>query len=425
MDQYQLPTELVVHTDRRFLGRDLPSPELLKVLDVDPMWVNYLRVLDRQGSLALVHYINTWVSADEHVIDEKPLAEIGHVRGTIVDTETCKIVCRSYPYTPEAVSNDPERIATLLPNYLTTVSLYRACEGTVLRLFWYNEEWCISTHRKIDAYNSYWSGPTFGSLFEETREFEFNDLDKELCYIFLLSHDDNRLVYKVHESQLMLISIYNRPEVRFLDFTEYGVGFSEPLSPTGCVHPRPLGDVDSIADLQEIVDKQSGFDDAGVIAISNPSDPHPVKIVNTEYDSIRNARGNDPSVRSRYIQLRGTPAGGLLINWFTDPNYQESFDHAEDEIDNLVERLHTMYVNRYIRKDFSQLPKEEFVTLQRCHEWHTADRCNNIVTAAKVRDYLNSTPTHYLLVMLNRQRREQREAAREAAALETIKEKDE
>ena len=420
--EIQIPTDRVVSTDRRFLSRDQASAELLSVVDVPAEWGQYVRVLDRQGPLALLHYVNTCVSASDQTIDEAPLKVIGHVRGIIVNTDTKEIVCRSFPYTPEVVSNEPERAQSLLPEDLSNVSFYNACEGTVLRLFWAGDEWRISTHRKVDAHNSYWAGPTFGSLFQELREgnFEFEDLDKNLCYVFLMSHNSNRLVYSIPKPQLMLITIYNRSEARFLATTEYGPDFEEArLNPPGCVYPQPVEGIKTLSDLQEAVESledEATFNSAGIIALADSANPHPIKMMNESYSSLRDARGNDPNLRARYIQLRGTPEGGLVVGWFTEPSYQEVFDAAEDEVDTLIERLHDMYMNRYVHKDFSELPKEEFVTLQRCHSWHVSDRSKNKVTEDKVREVLNGTPNHFLLMMLNRQRREQREAEREAVS---------
>nr|QBK87564.1 MAG: RNA ligase with polynucleotide kinase domain [Marseillevirus LCMAC201] len=410
MEQHQINNELVVSTDRRFLSRDPATPELLKSVGVGVEWTEYIRVLDRQNKLALLHYVNTWVSSTDHTINETPLKDIGHVRGIIVDTDTGKIICRSFPYTPEVSSENTERIGSIFPQDLSEASVYTACEGTVIRLFWYGEEWNISTHRKIDANNSYWAGPTFGSMFRELRGFSLDDLDKNYCYAFLMSHNGNRLVYKITKPQLMLIAIYDYSKQCFLSDTEM-----EPVRLSGCVYPSPVIDINTITDLREAVDeleKFASYNHAGIIVIPDSQDPRPIKIVNATYNSIRDARGNESSIRTRYIQLRGTTEGKLLIKWFAEPD-QEIFDDAEKEIDKLVLSLHIMYMNRYVHKNFARLPKEEFVTLQNCHTWHTSDR-SNIVTVAKVREYLDTIPTYYLLLMLNRQRREKRKAEREA-----------
>lgn len=409
---HSIPSERVVTTDRRFLSRDPATPELLDVVGVPHEWAEYVRVLDRNGPFALLHYVNTWVSTDNKTIDEEPLKVIGHVRGTVINTDTLEIVCRSFPYTPEVVSTDAEGMAAALPEQLSNVSFFNACEGTVLRLFWADNEWHLSTHRKIDANNSYWAGPTFGELFQNVRQFEFDELNNDYCYVFLLSHNSNRLVYDITAEQLMLIAIYNRHESRFMSSAEYGPGFDTTLNPTGCVYPQQLYGIDSIADAQHMVDcmgQYNSFDMAGMIAIPDTLNPHPVKFVNPFYSDLRDARGNEPNLRSRYIHLRGTPQGALLVGWFTEPEYQQTFMSIELEIEKLVYRLHDMYIKRWIKKDFSPLPKEEFVTLQRCHSWHGENRSTNIVTKDRVREFVSSTPNHFLLIMLNRQKRENSE----------------
>lgn len=414
MTSIQLPLDLVVSTDRRFLNRDQATTELLNIVGVDPKYQEYVRVLDTKGSLKLLHYISTWVSTDDHSINEEIMRDIGHVRGIVVDTEANRIVCRSLPYTPELVATNASRRDALLPADLANSAIYTACEGTVLRLFHSGDEWHLSTHRKIDANNSYWSGPTFGVMFEELRKFQLADLDTRYCYVFLMSHTENRLVYRINESQLMLIAMYDTETQRYLEYNkDYGVGHPATLNPDGVVYPTTLQLTDKtakgLADFIAELSLESGsYNKVGAIVFPSLTDPHPVKIVSDRYYSVRNARGNDPSLRTRYIQLRGTADCGLMINWFTEPGYQEVFDDVEAEVDKLVTRLHGMYINRYVNKDFSQLPKEEFVTLQRCHSWHVEDRSANIVTADKVREVVNTTPNHYLFLMLNRQRREER-----------------
>ena len=416
---FQLNTSLVVPTDRRFLNRPAATEQELSIVGISPDWAEYVRVLDRQGNLALLHYVNTFVSDTDKRLNEEPLKAIGSIRGTIVDTVANRVVCRSFGYTPDVVVNDTDRLNTVLPAQdFTQTSFYRACEGTVVRLYHYNGEWQISTHRKINAEKSYWAGPTFGEMFSELRQFNCDDLNTDRCYAFLMSHSANRLVYKVPQNQLMLIAIWDRSTGSFVQATETDL-------PKGTVLPTPVVGMGNVSELCHMVDSFAdieSFDAAGVIAIKNDNPGQPIKIVNEQYDSLRNARGNDPNVRARYVQLRGTPAGGLLVKFFGEPEYQEAFDAAETEIDTLVRKLHGMYINRYVKKDFSDLPKEEFVTLQRCHTWHCEDRQCNIVTQDKVREILNGTPNHYLLIMLNRQRRavrEQERAAALAAAAET------
>jgi len=407
------PIELVVSTDRRFLSRDAATPELLKIVGVDQRWVNHVRILDRQGDLVLLHYINTLVS-EGGPLNEEPLREIGHVRGIIVDTANQKIVCRSFDYTPEAVSTDLERVEKLIPSdgFASNI-FYRGCEGTVIRLYHFGGEWHIATHRKINAERSYWTGPTFGELFRKLCKFDYDGLDMSKCYIFLLSDDSNRLVYRIPDSgQLLLLGVYNRETDDFMPKCDHP-------DLTGVKHPERVV-VNDLEQLHLLVTDEStnSFDKAGIIVFDSEKSSSPVKIVNEMYNGIRNSRGNEPNLRARYIHTRGTNECTTLRDWFTDESYQTVFNGAETEVEALVKELHSMYIRRYIKKNFDQLPKEEFVTLQRCHTWHTQDRECNIVTRDRVREFVNTTPGHFLLMMLNRKRRAERLVAKKAAQKE-------
>jgi len=401
-----IPIELVDITDRRFISRDPATPDLLKVLGVDPKWAEHIRVLDRQGNLVLLHYIST-LTSPEGQVDEEPFKEIGHVRGVIIDTSTNKVICRSFNYTPEVVSTNANRLVNLLPD-LTNKYFYRGCEGTVIRLYNFEGEWRISTHRKINAERSYWAGPTFGELFNKLRKFEFENLETEKCYIFLLSDDSNRLVYTVPtDGQLLLLGVYNRETDDFMDTNNL-----PDLS--GVSKPEKINIKDH-EQLHLMVNDTNAFNKAGIIVFDSPTSNKPIKVVNDFYYTLRKSRGNEPNLRARYIHVRGTVECNILRSWFTDESYQTVFNNVELEINELVKVLHSMYIHRYIKKNFDTLPKEEFVVLQRCHTWHSQDRGSNIVTKDKVREFIDTTPGHYLLTMLNRKRKQEKKEQKELA----------
>lgn len=405
MSELALNPELVIETDRRFLDREIPSKELLELTNTAVEYQPFVRVLNRNGNLVLLHYLTLYEDNDSGNIDEDLLKKIGHLRGIIVDTETNEIVCRSYPHTPEIVIDGESVLDNIQMNeafsdfnLFEDSEFYNSTEGTVLRYFWNVNGWCLATHRNINANNSYWSGRTFGELFNELKNFDDSHLNKDYCYSFLLSHESNRLVYEIPEPQLMLITIYDRLAECFLKPSEFGSDYTH-LAESGVKSPQ-LYSVKDAQDLFKYLNEEA-FNRAGLIMISDHTNPAPIKFVSQRYAYLRSVRGNDPSLRSRYIQLRGTPKGEVFTELYHQ--YQDLFNSVEDEIDALVEHLHNLYVRRYIMKDFSNLPKEEFVTLQRCHSHYRDTR--EKMTKERVAQVLSGTPNHFLLIMLNRKRR--------------------
>lgn len=397
----ELNYDSVVPSDRRFLTCPKADLDVLTLLGIDHKWQNFIRVLDKKGDLVLLHYVNTYDKNNK--VNEEYLKEIGSVRGVIIDTETNKIICKSYPYTQEIICDEETTELSQEIDYANS-TFYTACEGTILRLYNYKSTWFLSTHRKIDAYNSYWNGPSFGSIFDELKadNFTFDQLDPDWCYVFLMSHNSNRLVYNIPTPQLMLITIYDTSNGVFKSPNEIN-------NPTlqGCNYPHQLN-ITNFEELKRESLAMKASDDytlAGIIVIPNGDNPTPIKIINKKYEYYKYIRGNQPNIRARYVYIRGTAEGPVFRQLYFEPEHQIIFNNVENEINMLVIKLHKMYMNRYVGKDFSQLDKEEFIVLKTCHEWHCADHQNNIVRPEKIKEVLDATKPNYLLKMLNRQKK--------------------
>jgi hypothetical protein len=395
MDTDAFSTKIVISTDQRFLNADIPSDEVLKLVDVPLRWREWVRVLDKADNLILLHYITTLKSCEEPEVDDVVMSWVGHVRGIIVDTDTMKVVCRSFGYTPELVVTDSK-----FDKFVAGVDRWRffyAEEGTIMRVFYHNNQWYVSTHRKINGLKSFWSGPTFGKMLDDVKQFEYDSLRKEYCYIMLLSHPENRIIYKLDAPQLLMVGIYDRTTSSFLDHDA-----CDQYVPKGVLRPVDAPKISTVEDLARAVfelEEVKNFKKVGVIAFK---DNKPVKIVPRNYQTIRRIRGNDPHLKMRYIDLRGSVEGDCLKRWFDEPKYTEMFARVEKEMEELARNLHRLYIERYVKKNFDTLPKEEFVFLQTCHSWHTGDRAHNIVTLDRISSILRSTSTKYVLRMLKR-----------------------
>jgi len=68
-------------------------------------------------------------------------------------------------------------------------------EGTMLLVFNYNDKWYVTTRRCLDSNKSKWiKNKSYRQLFDDAMEgkFTFDDLDKNLCYHFVLVHYKNK-----------------------------------------------------------------------------------------------------------------------------------------------------------------------------------------------------------------------------------------
>jgi hypothetical protein len=86
------------------------------------------------------------------------------------------------------------------------------CEdGTVIRLYNYNEIWYTSTTRCVTATDSYWSSnKTFDAMFWELfGNDKVGMLDVNCTYIFVILHKENRIVVNHIANKLVYVSCIN------------------------------------------------------------------------------------------------------------------------------------------------------------------------------------------------------------------------
>jgi hypothetical protein len=116
-----------------------------------------------------------------------------------------------------SMKDDPQRDPTsdLTLNY---PSLEEAEDGTVLKVTFIDNEWIISTNKRIDASRVRWTSyRTFTDMFSDACNVPVNDLqdlltrdlEKGFTYTFILLHPENRLVIPHEKPQLVLTSFRN------------------------------------------------------------------------------------------------------------------------------------------------------------------------------------------------------------------------
>lgn len=186
--------------DLSYKGDDVTKKvaEILN-LSVNSSW----SVVDHNSeeNLALVHYT-----------DGADMDLYGHLRGTLIDLETKKIIADSYGYTPVAVLKqlyvvdgvystspdvpgitDAENKACMFPVEETIIK--RCFEGVVMRAIWHKGKIHYPTHRKINPYRSRWgSSKSFLSMYQESggpdaeQLFDTSKQFSSTCHIFLQVH---------------------------------------------------------------------------------------------------------------------------------------------------------------------------------------------------------------------------------------------
>ena len=124
---------------------------------------------------------------------EEMKKRISPIRGWIINDKTKTVVCRGFSET-SIVHISPSDVQYYLDNGYT---LNPFIEGTIIRIFWYQDQWVHSTNKKINFINS--RIPVVeASIFDMFKEalpgFDYGQLNKERIYIFHLMHKYNQIM---------------------------------------------------------------------------------------------------------------------------------------------------------------------------------------------------------------------------------------
>ena len=322
-------------------------------------------------------------------------------RGVVFDNN--KLVMKGFPYTIEYTKiNNQQEINDNIVSIFNECSFYDAYEGSLIRMFHYNDKWFLSTNRKFDAFKSKWaSKESFGSFFKKALEneyknnvkfrstFDFNPevddiierfqsvLDKKKQYMFLLLNSpENRIVSSAYENPTFF---------HVGTFIDMELDMSDDLS---IPYPKEhkFSDINDLYDYVEMMDYKKH---QGIIVFAPGNLQY--KIFNQDYYELYKVRGNEPSIKFRYLQVRMNKKYSDMLH-FLYPEYQEAFAEYENYIYTIATDIMNSYIERFIKKNYVTVPVEEFQVVRDCHGWHLSNRFENKINIDKVIEILNQQP---------------------------------
>ena len=131
-----------------------------------------------------------------------------YCRGAIINTKNNRVVC-----VPPMKSEEKIEIDEIINDYNTDLNYSPLIDGTMINMFFHNDNWIISTRSNIGGQNS-WDGKVpFNQLFSEVNGTEwFSELDPNYCYSFVLNHLKNRIITPVMGNKIIMVEKYKLGE---------------------------------------------------------------------------------------------------------------------------------------------------------------------------------------------------------------------
>jgi hypothetical protein len=328
----------------------------------------------------------------------------------VVFNENETVVSKAFGYTPVYSTQPCANYKTLpenLKEYLTTnfkeCTFYDSYEGALVRAFYYQGKWYLTTHRKLDAFKSYWGCRTsFGEMFKNALvelngsldgtnadtivEDFLESLNKEKQYVFLLvSTLENRIA----------CTPPNVPTVKHVGTFENGVLVPNPSTQVPIQEPLHFDNLDKVLEYTKFT-----FPTKQGIVVFMPNGKQ-IKLCHPDYLNLFNLRGNEASVMFRYLQVRSDPI--ICQQYITlYPEHKTRFDHYEDVLEKVSHKIYESYRDRFVHKKYVLLPQEEYTVMSAVHRWYKSKRDKIKVHQFDVLRILNEAPPPSLNVMIRR-----------------------
>lgn len=348
---------------------------------------NFVQQTDHDGVLQIVSYERCNPSFDE---------KIKACRGLVYEGNT--LLFPSFGFTQEY--NCDTFPSSFNEKMLSSSYIFPSYEGTLLRVFYHDKynKWYVSTHRKLDAFQSRWlANETFGIQFQKlvvemmkstclpvlpeeftsTYESFFESLNRNHVYLFLLRpQQENRLVSDApsqnNERLLHICTIKNR---KTFDFEDAVSSISKPYRLT-------FSDINELKHYVQHVDfhQQQGV----ILFYKNEKDEiSHFKLMNSNYQEYASVRGNDHNLLLRYLQIRTIPSYCKMLFEIYPERVQEFYTY-EMMIQQIAKHIHHAYIQRFVNKQYVVVSPLEYQIVKDCHGWHISDRLHNKVTLMHV-----------------------------------------
>lgn len=295
---------------------------------------------------------------------------VSQYRGVIVEKGTNIPLCYTF-----------DKMSHHLPEEwdLKKCKITKSCDGSQIKLYYYNNKWNVSTTRKIDANNSYFfSNKSFMEMFNEaTNKPDFNNLDKNCCYSFVLAHPDNKVVARHNTPFLTHVLTRN---MKTFEIVDVDIGVSKP----------EVVKFKNKNDMWKSITKLPYFFEGYVVQNGNTF----VKAVNSKYQAVKDLRGNSNSMLLHYFDLKKKNKIKEFLTYYPETN--ETFRYFEKSFNNLCLLAYNEYVLLRLRKVITVDKLLVFLkpVLYKLHGIHINKKLR--IQLSTVRNHLNKYPSFLL-----------------------------
>ena len=296
-----------------------------------------------------------------------------YCKGLIINTNNNKIVC--LPPIKSKIENNIEINANLIsgPENNTEFIYQPLIDGTMINVFNHNDEWFISTRSNIGAKNKFLNEVSFKDMFLECFD-NFNELNKNHSYSFVLQHINNRIITKYNSSKITLVEEYdfNNNNINVINLQQHNYSFDV---------IQNLNQ-DNILYLNNYFVYPQNFQYKGY-TIKNNNNNLRYNIINSYYNIALQLKGNFNNKFLHFINLYRINKLYEYIQFFPEDN--NLYISYKNKLNQIVSTIYNNYVKFNIEKSIllNDIPFQNKPVVKELHniylQTHNSIRFNTVL----------------------------------------------
>ncbi len=309
--------------------------------------------------------------------------------GLIIEKETNKLVCCTFPKCYE--NNESLEI-----NVSDDCTVQKCIEGTLVRVYYYQDNWVFSTKRSIDASTSSWLSPkSFKDLFLEIVPMEVVEtFDKNYVYSFIICHHENAVVVPIEGISESVVYLICKRDAETFEECLLGKISGRPkilLVPDEEI----VSDETLIEDLNKRLSTEN-IDCQGYIICDKSLNRQ--KINSTKYNEIRELWGNNNNRLYRYLELRrATSVENNVLKKYLKHFAKDFslFATYEEKISTLCFLTQKYYYTKFVKKEQVDIPYYLRKIIYKVHKAFLNDRVETTLEKVKILIFSEDIPLVY------------------------------
>ena len=244
---------------------------------------------------------------------------------------------------------------------------------------------------------------TFRRMFLEcmnASRLEFDALQKDCSYSFVMQHPNNHIVRRINEPALYLIAVYKIDNENLVVEEQCRDEHLAKINESSATLVRlPLQFTDVwLRQLQDIYTSLNApYDFPGLVCRERSTGVR-FKFRNPNYERIKNLHGSEPKLQFQYLSLRQQGKGKVNDYLNLYPEHAAAFQKSKDQLHAYTKQLFANYLGCYVKKD-RPFPAEFKTHMFRLHEQYKEKREH--ITLEKTIAYMNALPPSHQMYALN------------------------